>query len=68
MGNPSAWGLDAAVPAAFLGMLWPRLVDRKARAIAICATLLSLTLTPFAPAGVPIITCALLAILFGWRA
>jgi predicted branched-subunit amino acid permease len=68
MGNPSAWGLDAAVPAAFLGMLWPRLVDRKARAIAICATLLSLALTPFAPAGVPIITCALLAILFGWRA
>ena len=25
LGNPAAWGLDAAVPAAFLGLLWPRL-------------------------------------------
>ena len=25
IGDPSAWGLDAAVPAAFLGLVWPRL-------------------------------------------
>ena len=25
LGNPASWGLDAAVPAAFLGLLWPRL-------------------------------------------
>ena len=67
MGNPSAWGLDAAVPAAFLGLLWPRLIDFKTRAIAIAATALSLSLTPFLPAGVPIISCALLAIFIGWR-
>ena len=67
MGNPSAWGLDAAVPAAFLGLLWPRLTNFKTRAIAITATALSLALTPFLPAGVPIISCALLAIFFGWR-
>jgi len=24
MGDPSAWGLDAAVPAAFLGLVWPQ--------------------------------------------
>ena len=67
MGNPSAWGLDAAVPAAFLGLLWPRLIDFKTRAIAITATALSLSLTPFLSAGVPIISCALLAIFLGWR-
>lgn len=68
IGNPSAWGLDAAVPAAFIALVWPRLVDRKTRAIAAAAIALSLALAPFTPAGIPIITCALLAIIIGWRA
>jgi len=68
IGNPSAWGLDAAVPAAFIGLVWPRLVDRKSRLIAAAAVVLSLALVPIAPAGVPIITTAVLAIIVGWRA
>jgi len=68
IGNPSAWGLDAAVPAAFIGLVWPRLVDTKKRLIAGAAIVLSLALVPFTPAGVPIITTALLAIIVGWRA
>jgi predicted branched-subunit amino acid permease len=68
IGNPSAWGLDAAVPAAFIGLVWPRLVDTKTRMIAGAAIVLSLALVPFTPAGVPIITTALLAIIVGWRA
>ncbi len=68
MGDPAAWGLDAAVPAAFLGLLWPRLTNSKERALAIAAMALSLALTPFVAAGVPIISTALLAIAFGWRA
>ncbi len=68
IGNPSAWGLDAAVPAAFIGLVWPRLVDTKTRLIAGAAIALSLALVPFTPAGVPIITTALLAIIVGWRA
>ena len=68
IGNPSAWGLDAAVPAAFIGLVWPRLIDRKSRLIAAAAVVLSLALVPIAPAGVPIITTAVLAIIVGWRA
>ena len=67
IGNPAAWGLDAAVPAAFIGLVWPRLVDRKSRLIAAAAAILSLALVPFTPAGVPIIATALLAVAFGWR-
>lgn len=67
MGNPAAWGLDAAVPAAFLGLLWPRLQSSKDRAVALCAIAMSLVLTPFVPAGVPIISTALLALIFGAR-
>ena len=29
IGDPSVWGLDAAVPAAFCGLVWPRLKDKK---------------------------------------
>ena len=68
MGNPSAWGLDAAVPAAFLGLLWPRLNKNLDRVLAVSALVLALALTPFAPAGVPIIATAALAVAFGIRA
>ena len=67
MGDPSAWGLDAAVPAAFLGLVWPRLHGNFERALAVSAVLLSLVLTPFVAAGIPIIATALLAVAFGWK-
>ena len=67
IGDPSAWGLDAAVPAAFLGLVWPRLNDRKTKLVAILAALLAVLLIPLTPAGVPIISTALLAVYFGWR-
>ncbi len=67
MGDPSAWGLDAAVPAAFLGLVWPRLHGNFERALAVSAVILSLVLTPFVAAGIPIIATALLAVAFGWK-
>lgn len=66
IGDPSAWGLDAAVPAAFLGLVWPRLVNTRSKSIALAAAALALILIPLAPAGVPIIATALLAVAFGW--
>jgi predicted branched-subunit amino acid permease len=68
MGDPAAWGLDAAVPAAFLGLVWPRLTNNHEKLLALAAVLLSLALTPFVAAGIPIIATALLAVIFGWRA
>ena len=68
MGDPAAWGLDAAVPAAFLGLLWPRLTNKRERTLAVAAMALSLALTPFVAAGIPIISTALLAVFFGWKA
>lgn len=65
MGNPAVWGLDAAVPAAFLGLIWPRLDSLRTRILSVSAITLALVLTPFLPAGIPIIATALLAIGFG---
>jgi len=67
MGDPAAWGLDAAVPAAFLGLVWPRLKKNSDRILAASAALLSLALTPIFPAGIPIISTAILAVVFGLR-
>lgn len=66
IGNPSSWGLDAAVPAAFLGLVWPRLIDRKTRIAALLAVLLALGLTPFVGAGFPIIATVVIALVLGW--
>ena len=67
IGDPSSWGLDAAVPAAFLGLVWPRLVNRKARIAALLSVLLAIALTPFLGAGLPIIATVLIALVIGWK-
>ena len=67
IGDPSVWGLDAAVPAAFCGLVWPRLKDKRLFLISACAIVLALLLTPITPAGLPIITTVLLAVIFGWK-
>ncbi len=66
LGNPASWGLDAAVPAAFLGLLWPRLTTMFLRVVALTSMAFALVVTPWLPAGIPIIASALVAFVFGW--
>ena len=66
LGNPAAWGLDAAVPAAFLGLLWPRLTSNFLRVVAVSSMGFALIVTPWLPAGLPIIASVLVAFVFGW--
>lgn len=67
MGDTRAWGLDSAVPAAFLGLVWPRLESNRDRALAIASVVFAVAMTPFLPAGLPIIATAFIAIAFGVR-
>ena len=67
MGDPSAWGLDAAVPAAFLGLVWPRLKSSTDKTLAIIAAIFAIATTPFLPAGLPIIGTAVIAVIAGLR-
>ena len=48
-------GLDAAGPAAFLALLWPRLRQRPQLRTAIAGAVIALVLVPIAPPGVPIL-------------
>jgi 4-azaleucine resistance transporter AzlC len=62
LGDPRTYGLDAAVGAAFLALLWPRLRDRRNQVTAVLAVALALALVPVAPAGVPVLAAALVAL------
>jgi predicted branched-subunit amino acid permease len=67
IGDPSVWGLDAAVPAAFCGLIWPRLKNKTHFVVSVVAIAWALLLTPITPAGIPIITTVLLAVIFGLK-
>lgn len=65
LGDPRAYGLDAAAAAAFLALVWPRLAGRTARLVAAAAVVVALATTPVLPAGVPVLLAALVAVLVG---
>jgi predicted branched-subunit amino acid permease len=67
IGDPSVWGLDAAVPAAFCGLIWPRLKNKTHFVVSAVAIVWALVLTPITAAGIPIITTVLLAVIFGLK-
>lgn len=66
LGDPRAWGLDAAAAAAFLALLWPRLRERQAIAVGIAAAVVAASLTPFLMPGLPVLLAAVVAIVVGW--
>ena len=67
MGDIRAWGLDSAVPAAFLGLVWPRLKTKRDRILALSCVVFALAMTPILPAGLPIIATAFIAVAVGLR-
>ena len=67
LGDVRILGLDSAVPAAFLALIWPRLTGNFERVLALGCFLFAIATTPFLPAGLPIIATAFIAIVIGLR-
>jgi len=65
LGDPRAWGLDAAAGAAFLALVWPRLAARRAQVVAALAVVVSVCLIPVVPAGMPVLAAAAVAVVAG---
>lgn len=65
LGDPRTWGLDAAVGAAFLGLLWPRLGDRRQLLVAVAGAAVALGTVPVTAAGVPVLVAGGVALLAG---
>lgn len=65
LGDPSAFGLDAAVGAAFLALLWPRLRSRANQVVALLGALVALGMVPITAAGFPVLAAAAVAVVMG---
>lgn len=63
--EPEVLGLDGAVVAAFLALLWPRLTSREPWALAVVAALITTLTMPLVPSGVPILIAAAAAVVWG---
>jgi len=68
IGDPQRWGLDAAVPAAFLALLWPQITSRRLLGVALVAAVVGTVLTPVLSPGLPVLCAALVPLLFLRRA
>ena len=65
VGDPRTFGLDAAVGAAFLALLWPRLKDRRNVVVGVLAAAVALSLVPVTAPGVPVLAAGGVAVLAG---
>ncbi len=65
VGDPRAFGLDAAVGAAFLALLWPRLAHGRNVLVGVLAAAVALSLVPVAAPGVPVLAAGGVALLVG---
>jgi predicted branched-subunit amino acid permease len=63
--DPLDFGVDAAIAAAFLALLWPRLKDRTAQLVAGTSVVLAIVLVPVTPIGVPVLACSFVALFVG---
>lgn len=68
IGDPTRWGLDAAVPAAFLALLWPQITNRRLLGVALVSAVLAIALTPILSPGLPVLCAALVPFAFLRRA
>lgn len=65
IGDPRTYGLDAAVGAAFLALLWPRLQQRRNLLVALLAAAVALGMVPITAAGVPVLVAGGVVLLVG---
>jgi 4-azaleucine resistance transporter AzlC len=57
--DPKTFGLDAAIPAAFVAMLWPHTRTRRGLQAALIGAALCLLTVPILPVGLPILAASL---------
>lgn len=64
--DPERYGLDAALPAGFVAMVWPQFATGNGRLAALVGAVVCLATIPFVPVGLSVL-CAAVAVLVGLR-
>ncbi|SRR6266550_213559 len=67
IGDPAAWGLDAAFPALFVILLRPHVRKPTGIVAALLGASIALALTPLTPPGIPIVGAAVASLVGGNR-
>lgn len=68
LGDPEAWGLDAAFPAGFIVLAAPHVRSTDGRVAAVAGAVIALVAVPLLPAGSPIVLASLGAVVaLAWR-
>lgn len=66
IGDPRAFGLDAAIAAGLFALVWPQIKNQQTFLAAFGGALVALLLTPVLPPGIPVLAAAVVAIVIGW--
>lgn len=65
LGDPATYGLDAAIPAAFLALLWPRMRTPGLRIIALASAAAAVALSQVLPPGQPVLVAGAIGVTVG---
>lgn len=63
--DPAVLGLDAAGPAAFLALIWPRLTSWSMRAVFAVSLVCAVACTPLLPPGIPVLIAGATGVITG---
>lgn len=63
--DPAVLGLDAAGPAAFLALIWPRLTSWSMRAVFAVSMVFAVAFTPFLRPGIPVLIAGAAGVVTG---
>ena len=66
IGDPKAFGLDAAIAAGLFALVWPQIKDNQTFLAAFGGALIALLMTPIFPPGIPVLASAVVAVVIGW--
>jgi predicted branched-subunit amino acid permease len=64
-GDPKVFGLDSAIGAGFIALIWPQLTDPFRRWVAVAGVLTALVVIPLVRPGLPILLAGCVAMIFG---
>ena len=66
VGDPNTYGLDAAIGAGFIALLWPQIKFRFSIITALTSAGVAIAAIPFVQPGLPILLAGFVATLFAW--
>lgn len=66
VGNPNTFGLDAAIAAGFIALLWPQITNRFTTLVGVVSAIVAIVAIPLVQPGIPILLAGFVAAILAW--